>query len=66
MAIHRITYTSKYGAAQVGRVYGAPDRDSAAIWLADRYPGSQIREIEAIGENAERLWGEHDLGQFTR
>lgn len=63
---HRITFISKYGAFQVGRVYGAPDRDSAAIWLTAKYPGSDIREVEAIGEGAARLWGEHDLGQFNR
>lgn len=63
---HRITFISKYGAAQVGRVYGAPDRDSAAIWLTSRYPGSTIRTVDAINESAERLWGEHDLGRFNR
>ena len=66
MTTHRITFTSKYGAAQVGRVYGAPDCDSAAIWLATQYPGSAIRAVDAINENAARLWGEHDLGQFAR
>jgi hypothetical protein len=63
---HRITFTSKYGASQVGRVYGAPDCDSAAIWLNNRYPGSAIKAVEPINEGAARLWGEHDLGQFNR
>ena len=63
---HRITYTSKYGAHQVGRVYGAPDCDSAAIWFNNRYQGATIKMVEAISERAARLWGEHDLGQFNR
>lgn len=63
---HRITYTTKYGAHEMGRVYGAPDCDSAAMWLAARYPGSTIKTVEAIHEGAERYWGEHDLGQFSR
>ena len=62
---HRITFTSKYGAFQVGRVYGAPDRDSAAAWLVAKYPGAAIREVDAISEGAGRLWGESDLGQFS-
>jgi hypothetical protein len=64
--IHRIAYTSKYGAAQVGRVYGAPDRDSAAIWIANQYPGCVVRTAEAIGEGEPRMWGEHDLGRFHK
>lgn len=63
---HRITYISKYGANQVGRVYDAPDCDSAAIWLTNRYQGSTVKTVEAISEGAERFWGEHDLGQFNR
>jgi len=63
---HRITYRSKYGADQIGRVYGAPDCDSAAIWLANRYDGAIVKTVEAIGEGAARYWGEHDLGQFNR
>lgn len=63
---HRITFTSKFGAFQVGRIYGAPDRDSAAAWLVAKYPGAAIREVEAITDGAARLWGEHDLGQFSR
>lgn len=66
MTAHRITYVSKYGARQVGRVYGAPDCDSAAIWLGAQYPGSTIRAVDAIRENDARFWGEHDLGQFAR
>lgn len=63
---HRVTFTSKYGAHQVGRVYNAPDRDSAAIFISAKYPGAEIKTVEAISEGAARLWGEHDLGQFTR
>jgi hypothetical protein len=66
MTAHRITYVSKYGALQMGRVYGAPDCDSAAIWLGAKYAGSSIRAVDAINENAARFWGEHDLGQFAR
>ena len=66
MTTHRITFTSKYGAAQVGRVYGAPDCDSAAIWLTAQYPGSSISAVVAIDEDAKRVWAEHDLGQFAR
>ena len=66
MTVHRITYTSKYGASCMGRVYGAPDCDSAAIWLNARYDGLTIRAVDAINENAARFWGEQDLGQFGR
>ena len=63
---HRVTFLTKYGANQVGRVYGAPDCDSAAIWIANKYNGSTVKSVEAINDHAERLWGEHDLGQFAR
>ena len=66
MSAHRITYVSKHGALQMGRVYGAPDCDSAAIWLSAKYAGSSIRAVDAINENTARFWGEHDLGQFAR
>lgn len=64
--IHRVTYRTKYGANEMGRVYNAPDCDSVAMWLMARYPGSTIKTVEAIHEGAERFWGEHDLGQFCK
>lgn len=63
---HRVTYISKYGAFQVGRIYDAPDCDSAAIWFNKQHPDVKIKTVEAISEGAARLWGEHDLGQFNR
>lgn len=63
---HRVTFMSKYGAKQVGRVYGAPDCDSAAIWVSTKYEGSSVTAVEPISECASRLWGEHDFGQFAR
>ena len=63
---HRITFTSKYGAHETARLRGAPDRDSAAVWIVNQFPGSTVKAVEAIDEGAAYTWGEHDLGRFFR
>lgn len=62
MIAHRITYTAKYGAHQVTRIHGAPDRDMAVMHIENK--GGVVSMVEVVNDDAPRLWGEQSV-QFT-
>ena len=54
---HRVTHTTRYGAFETLRVHGAPDRDMAAMRVADRF-GSTVHTAEAIDADAPFIFNE--------
>jgi len=60
---HRIVAVSRHGALFTTRVFGALDRDMAAMQLLNNFygAGSQIRTVEVIDADAPRMHGETNL-----
>lgn len=58
---HRIELTTRYGARDTVRVFGAPDRDSAIIGLIDKIGAFVTRSVEAIDADAPYVWGENTV-----
>lgn len=60
---HRITFTTKHGASDTVRVFGQPDRDSAAAAILAAFPGSTIKTAEYVESGAPYVWGELDFNR---
>lgn len=62
---HRIKHFTKTGATLTYRMYNAPDCDSAAMRVVDLI-GGKVLSVEAIDDDAKRVWGEMDTSPFNR
>lgn len=61
---HKIQHTTRTGAFQIYRLLGAPDCDSAAMFVAEKFGGT-ITEVTAIEHDAPRVWGEQTIGEWV-
>jgi hypothetical protein len=61
---HLIKHLTKTGADQTYRLHGAPDCDSAAMFVANKFGGT-VERVVAIDTDALPVWFEQDIGVWA-
>jgi len=61
---HIVVHYTKTGCREILRLHGAPDCDSAAMFIADKY-GSTVKSATAIDADAPFQWCEMDAGSYS-
>jgi hypothetical protein len=62
--IHRILHLTKSGANQLYRLRGAPDCDSAVMFVLARF-GGEVLGVDALNDTAPFVFAEQSIGEWT-